>query len=1093
MLLRIAAGFAILTGHCQAVSGAAAVTVMILPPEQSAASKEAIESVNLLCDQLAAELAKDAGLRVVDRTQIDRVLAERAIGDVAKPALAYDCLIRVGIDLLRDEPALVVSVVDLSSGNLAGSHEWPWTVEVPAARLSEIATTCKASARKALSITAGMVKVRLLPVATPSGLDRLQPMREDFQRMVEQIAVQNPKVCVVRHLEALSAKEESLLLLLGHTQLAGGRQFAPHADRLLSVELVETDGRGKTFDDTTIELRFRLGKNGQDGDWQRVRGKVAEWSKLAPQACQLLAKKLGSAKPETAADYVAEMITRRRQAEAELAAALPSRGSGGKPDLERIATAAKLDPTYEEAAYRLIKAKARSNRFPEEMVPEVIQYLERFPFSEHRRTVMVSLSAFRGDKPSKDLPQTELNKRIIDIGMGEDLHTYISNCGFMVEATYRGWLANGGDRNQCNQWLEQVRRRVEILTPQLAGFKDIDHRASVEASFLRVRSLLVAAAFESGDEIQARQRLQEYMTCGRWVSKQGITAKSLRATVVQMADPQLLADYDRWVEKLTTPVEEIKLTWDDYPVYQGTGLLDIVESSSSMLPLAAGPDAAYGVSGAHPVELSGRENRPSRQQIVRIPIDAQQGALKNAVTLTLPALNSDLAVTGASFLAGALHVSTKRTGLLTYDVATDAWTQITPKEGLPDWYVAFVHPMDEHTLLIVAGDPNTGRVSFSTFDTATRQIKLINRLAGQSSKLIAPIGVWQHGEQLTGITYIGLISDILRAPRLNMNWPVVRPHGWPAPANRLTSMAVVGDKRYVLSFWGLHEIDDKGTVVRSWWSRSSLRGGSREPNDLARDVITPPGDFPTDRRHPINDDGAEHSLITQTKDHLFLVDPGDGITCYEPKSDTWFGPLRPRKQFGTEWPLGTDDGVWVGSANGCGYFRTADFLKAAKAAGRVMTSAEVRQRKQKLAEEASPLAAARFEILLRKFDSARRRVEAVLANSPDDPQALLLMAVLNESWCLNRPDDALAWYRRLSALKSNPSAVYAGLYGEFRINYTLGRWDQVIHAGESLLEEIPCLGGRGRGVGGMATMLETFIEGAREKRDPIVKNRASNN
>ena len=73
-------------------------------------------------------------------------------------------------------------------------------------------------------------------------MDRLQPMREDFQHMVEQVVAQSPKVCVVQHLEALTAKEESLLLLLGHTQLGGGRQFAPHADRLLAVELVETDG-----------------------------------------------------------------------------------------------------------------------------------------------------------------------------------------------------------------------------------------------------------------------------------------------------------------------------------------------------------------------------------------------------------------------------------------------------------------------------------------------------------------------------------------------------------------------------------------------------------------------------------------------------------------------------------------------------------------------------------------------------------------------------------------------------------------------------------------------------------------------------------
>ena len=94
--------------------------------------------------------------------------------------------------------------------------------------------------------------------------------------------------------------------------------------------------------------------------------------------------------------------------------------------------------------------------------------------------------------------------------------------------------------------------------------------------------------------------------------------------------------------------------------------------------------------------------------------------------MALPPLNSDLAVTGETFLAGTLYVSTKRTGLLTYDVAAEQWKQITPKEGLPDWYVTFVGPTDDKTLLVVTGDPASSRVSFNTFDTESKQIKLLS-------------------------------------------------------------------------------------------------------------------------------------------------------------------------------------------------------------------------------------------------------------------------------------------------------------------------------------------------------------------------------
>ena len=337
----------------------------------------------------------------------------------------------------------------------------------------------------------------------------------------------------------------------------------------------------------------------------------------------MLAEQLGQARPELAADFVTEMITRRRQAEAELQAALPPMGSRRMPDLARLAAAAKLDPTYEEAAFRIILAKWPGTEFSHEGAPDVVQYLERFPFSKNRKMVMTSLIAYRADQPPKDLFQTELNKKIIDIGMCQDIHDYISSCGFLVVPTYRGWLANGGDRTQCNEWLEQVRQRVEVLIPQLAGFNDMDYRASIEGSFLPVRSVLVAAAFESGDEIQARQRLKEYMTCGRWIAKGADTARTVRETVVAMADPELLAEYDRWVKERTTPVEQVQLTWDDYPVYEGVCQFDKFQEFSPMLPLAAGPSALYGVSGAGRVELSSLENQPSRQKLLSVPIDAQ--------------------------------------------------------------------------------------------------------------------------------------------------------------------------------------------------------------------------------------------------------------------------------------------------------------------------------------------------------------------------------------------------------------------------------------------------------------------------------------
>ena len=305
LLVRMGAAFIFLMALGEVASGRNPITVVVLPPPPLTASQDTVAAIELFCDQLAAELANDAELRVVDRTQIDRLLGERALVGGAPAVLAYDVLLRVGIDVMRAKPVVILRIVDLSTGNMAGCHEWPWTSEFTAGHLGEMAKKCKESAFGAVSASRGRVKVRVLGVDTPRGMDRLQPMREHFEQMIGRVVAACPKVCVVQHLEAMTAKEESLLLLLGQARLASQRPvLPPHADRVLAAEIAETDAQGKTFGDTTLEIRFRLSNNGQDGDWTRVSGKVADWANLAPQACRLLAEQLGQARPEATVQYV---------------------------------------------------------------------------------------------------------------------------------------------------------------------------------------------------------------------------------------------------------------------------------------------------------------------------------------------------------------------------------------------------------------------------------------------------------------------------------------------------------------------------------------------------------------------------------------------------------------------------------------------------------------------------------------------------------------------------------------------------------------------------------------------------------------------
>jgi hypothetical protein len=571
-------------------------------------------AVELVADQLALELANDSQLRVVDRTQIDRLLQERAISDINSPILAYDALIGVRIEWRVANPTIILRVVDLSLGNVAGSHEWPWTGAPSADRLREMARACKESSFRALAGSRGRLKVRLLGVATPvkverlqdrlqfarrrpaaqhgvetpESVDPLQSMGDHLAQMIEEVVARVPGVCVVQHLEALSSKEESLLLLLGQARLAEGREFAPQADRLLSVELTPMNARGKPLErdkplenDTALEIRFRLTPDGKHGDWVQVQGTVADWSQLASQACQLAARQLGQIDADTTDKYVTEMILRRRQAEAELEAAMRKLPRGyGEYDRERVAVAMKLDPTYEEAAYAFVKSFVQHHTFiPLEAAPEAFRYLERFHEKQlperltwgqapknaeerqvgrqrqHRMSVLIALSNFRADRPPKNRQELEVVREIVEIGMSEDIHEFCPNCGWVVEQMYRGWQTSGVDPEGLRLWLEEIRRRADILTSQLDQVTHPDPQRWVEIGLMRVRSTLVTAAVELGNVELARQRLKEFMACGDWIHKDRgfgadariLPARMLRETIVRLADPELLAKYDDWL------------------------------------------------------------------------------------------------------------------------------------------------------------------------------------------------------------------------------------------------------------------------------------------------------------------------------------------------------------------------------------------------------------------------------------------------------------------------------------------------------------------------------------------------------------------
>ena len=134
----------------------------------------------------------------------------------------------------------------------------------------------------------------------------------------------------------------------------------------------------------------------------------------------------------------------------------------------------KLDPTYEEAAFALVNSAPRryGNVLPIEATPDAFRYLEQFHVKQlperlpwggipknaeerevvrqrqRRRSVLIMLTNFRADTPPKSPQELEIVRKIVELGMGEDIHEILSElrmaCPTDVSRLADEWCRSGG-------------------------------------------------------------------------------------------------------------------------------------------------------------------------------------------------------------------------------------------------------------------------------------------------------------------------------------------------------------------------------------------------------------------------------------------------------------------------------------------------------------------------------------------------------------------------------------------------------------------------------------------------------------------------
>jgi hypothetical protein len=1055
------------------------VAVVVLPPALAAEGDDkAKAAAELACDLLARELEKTPSLRIVDRSQLDRLLKEQRLAAGGSATIvSYDAMVRLEIDAARLAPVIRLSVVDLSRGNPVVESQHPWSVPLSGDVVPKMAQQCQAGLRDLVRPTSKAMRVRLLEAATSGASARLEPLAERLRRAFDNALQRSNGVLLVHHLEALTAKEESLLLTMGLSQLPGGRQFVPQSDATVELRIREVDGVGKTFEQTHVEVAWRV-RRGQSytGDWAAAAATVKEFDSLLKTAWARCADALGQASPHAAGDYLAEMALRRKQAQAELDAGdkrMDVPREVAIQHLAHVAAAAKLDPTWDEPAYRLVSATVtdpRDNACYDAAIAEALRYIQRFQTNRDRRTEVADRAFFHArnrflnlhDYEKAELTTTDrltldALKEIIDVFVAGPPEELPSDMPIAMHFVYRGMTLTGVDAAERRRWMDQVVRLSGRNVSLATHLPSIHDRVVLEVR-MRYRMHAARLLAEEGDPAAARPYVEELipLMAAAHLSRTDYIAEQAYRCVEKMKAADLVAKLDAGGGKtdLLCPLT-LHSRW---PTMSPWG-----PDTNGGRPRVAVQALRYSrYTGAVPLAVCGwkmyclvpGERSTDAPRVGFVDVDSSGNpAGKVELLPAQPVTDHPLVVRGVAVVKDRIYLGTKSAGLLEYDSGKGAWRTFGPKQGMPGWNVYSVMALQDGTVFCHVGD-GLQHGFLCQVNPSTSEITMHRRAVHEKGRNpLADCGLspaWIAGDRVVG--FVGG-SCLYTLPKLGAGEPVCT--RWPsaeAPDEYYISlpdgMAVIAGRRFLLCRDALREIDDAGKVLRTW-AKGLCQKVTAGPADLPGLEITVPSDVPDlvyDR---------EYRDIAQDSSCIFFL--SDWILCFDPVSDTWYGPLET-----TPWTSGPAavasgaSGVWFSPDRRLlVYVSTADFQAAARKVGRVITSEQWRARREESARSLPTLEQAKWALSTRQHEKARELCASVLDGDAGNVEALLVMAMLYEPGCLNQPGKAMEYYQKLGAVTGHPAGALAGLIHEFRLHVEAKRYADALRVGRTIQDRYP--------------------------------------
>ncbi len=1124
-----------------------APAVVILPPRlPDAADWSARAEAELACDRLAEEIAAEGIARVLDRSQLDRILEEKRLsGDWSKPAVAFDAMIRLEVDVPSLVPEARMTLIDLSHGNVMKESRCAWPMRED--DLSQMVGCCREGLKRARQPEKGKLKVRCLRAENEEKNPRLKPLICRLELVFDEAVARSPQLTPVRHLEAASAKEESLLLLMGLSRLPGGRRFSPQADATVELSVREGDGRGKTFDETPVEITARVIRGDASGDQSfTVVATVAEFDTAAAQTWAKLAGLLREARSDAATDWLDDLAARRSQAEAELRAAkaidiMLQRGTTRYDQAihDRLAhaeAAIKLDPTMEDAIVehlRMLRTECslskgkmereKTDELAESILTNVLRYFDRFGLRAKYRheahdACCLAIDASLGqldtsigmELTSQQLKLVQMTKLILEDAVKHgglttgsihrNMSTTIYSRATALTVVGRAMKRNGVPLAERQQWIDGILQectRSESELPKVTSddrYLRIRQQLDRDMFMLDCDELWLRAAELAVEDVcldragklvvQLQNRIRDAKRCPRMspIRHPGSIIPRLRVVVLRMDDADRLAKFDHWTtggnriyvsrKQIRWPSVDVfqdrknvaqgRYRRSDMPSVKGVAICREPRPHEggprSIRPLVEGDGRRYlainynlwrqfgGNTLSTPSQMVGyvpldKSGRPvgKTYQLSKYPRKEFWDSLK---LLPEPPVEKPLSILDAKYVAGKLYIGTSKRGLLEFDPKGEKWSIFGPEQGLPKEGVSRIFPLNERTLFCVGSLAYRRPVCF-TLELPNGKVTLLHRVK-EALDNPGPKLLWRDGKRLFAwgkqVLYDDLLSRELRFTPIDFKMPYgwIAPqghHGFSSPDGRwgIRSMAEVAGRRF-LTRGGLHEFNSSGKIIQSWWRETSIHN------------VRPPATC------PVNSD----KMVAMGDMLAFLgkgrVQFARNVVIWDPKTDTWYGPLGVVAGSGAESnrSLGPRGGLWLSTSNGVLFVSAEDLLATAKSAGRVMTTAEYQQRQRETIAIMPPLDQAKMAISMREFDAAEKLLNQILASDANCAEALLLLGYVNDLWCANRPEKALEYYRRLAELESNPRASYTGMYHRLALLQSQKRWPEALEAVEEI-------------------------------------------